>query len=239
MSVVQGTVLIIEDEEDIRLLVRTVLSKAGYQVAEAPDARTGIRAVHDARPDVVVLDVGLPDLDGWQVLDRIRGVSDVPVLMLTARATELDKVRGLQAGADDYLTKPFGRAELLARLQAVVRRSPGATSPRTAYADGVLRVDFEHHRVEVDGRPVDLTPMEFRLLSALVQHAGQVLSPEQLVQQAWDDPTAAGASKVKFTVLRLRRKLGWDGSSESPVESVRGLGYRYRRPDPVPGRTGG
>ncbi len=224
-------VLLVEDEEDIRALVRTVLSKAGYDVTEAVDGREGLRALHQANPDIVVLDVGLPDLDGWQALERIRDMSDVPIMMLTARATENDKVRGLQAGADDYLTKPFGRAELLARLEALGRRARSRPQTRTTYVDAVLRIDFEHRRVELQGAEVNLTPMEFRLLRALVQHSGQVLSAEQLVAQAWDDPTGIGAGRVKFTVLRLRRKLGWEDPETSPIESVRGFGYRYRPPE--------
>jgi DNA-binding response OmpR family regulator len=223
-------VLLVEDEEDIRALVRTVLSKAGYRVTEAVDGREGLRALHQANPDIVVLDVGLPDLDGWQALERIRDMSDVPVMMLTARATENDKVRGLQAGADDYLTKPFGRAEFLARLEALGRRAHSRPKTRTTYADRVLRIDFQHRQVDLEGEPLNLTPMEFRLLSALVQHAGQVLSAQQLVAQAWDDPTGIGAGRVKFTVLRLRRKLGWVDPETSPIEAVRGFGYRYRPP---------
>lgn len=227
------SVLLVEDEDDIRSLVCTVLSKAGYEVIEAADGREGLRALHQGNPDVVVLDVGLPDLDGWQALERIRDMSDVPVMMLTARATESDKVRGLQGGADDYLTKPFGRAELLARLQALTRRNRRSPQKRTAYTDGALEIDFQHHRVVLEGSEVKLTPMEFRLLKVLVQHASQVLSLEQLVSQAWDDPTGIGAGRVKFTVLRLRRKLGWEDPDTSPIESVRGFGYRYRPPDPA------
>ncbi len=233
-----ATVLLIEDEEDLRLLVRTVLEGSGFRMVEARDGHSGVRAVHDGAPDVVVLDIGLPDLDGWKTLERIRTMSDVPILVLTARAAETDKVRGLQAGADDYLTKPFSRGELLARLQALVRRAPAGSATRTGYADAALEVDFEQRRAQVGGREVDLTPMEFRLLAALVRHAGQVLSGPQLVELAWDDPSAVGVSRVKFTVLRLRRKLGWSDPRSSPIESVRGFGYRYRRPEEV-GAAGG
>jgi DNA-binding response OmpR family regulator len=179
-----------------------------------------------------VLDVGLPEMDGWQVLERLRDVSDVPVLVLTAHGQEAEKVRGLRGGADDYLTKPFANNELLARVEALLRRSseraeqlgqpglrrrPGA--PRPDQAPGLRQ-----------GRREALTPTEFRLLNALVRHAGAVLSPNQLLTQAWDDPTGIGQERVKFAVLRLRRKLGWSDPDESPIESVRGFGYRYRRP---------
>ena len=136
--------------------------------------------------------MGLPDLDGWQVLERIRDMSDAPVLVLTARSSERDKVRGLNAGADDYLTKPFSRVELLARLQAIRRRQVTASAARTSYDDGRIRIDFAHQQVTVNGEPVLLTPTEYRLLSALVRHTGQILSADQLIELAWDDPSGIG-----------------------------------------------
>jgi DNA-binding response OmpR family regulator len=165
------------------------------------------------------------------VLERLRDVSDVPVLVLTAHGQETDKVRGLRSGADDYLTKPFANAELLARVEALLRRaSNAATWASQVYDDGLLNLDPTGRRAYVDGEEVRLTPTEFRLLNALVRHAGAVLSPNQLLAQAWDDPTGIGQERVKFAVLRLRRKLGWTDPETSPIESVRGFGYRYRRP---------
>jgi DNA-binding response OmpR family regulator len=188
--------------------------------------------VHDVRPDLVILDVGLPEMDGWTVLDRVRDFADVPILMLTAHSEESEKVRGLRGGADDYLTKPFNNNELLARVEALLRRarSGGRADERTGsevYDDGLVRVDLRIRQVEVDGRPVDLTRTEFRLLSVLVKHAGAVLSPNQLLEQVWNDPTGIAPERVKFAVLRLRRKLGWSGDA-SPISAVRGVGYRYR-----------
>ena len=227
-------VLVIEDEADLRRLLRIVLERAGHEVVDAPNGRAGLRSFHESRPDVVVLDIGLPDLDGWQVLERIRDLSDVPVMLLTARSLEAEKVRGLQAGADDYVTKPFGRQELPARIQALLRRrSTSGTEPAALLDDGTIRVDVTAREVRVDDAPVHVTPTEFRLLVALMRHAGQVLSPEQLLDQAWDDPTGVGADRVKFTVLRLRRKLGFERPADSPIESVRGFGYRYRSQSPT------
>src|SRR5271165_2098452 len=222
------SVLVIEDEADIRQLLRTLLEREGYSVAEALEGRDGVRQFHQSHPDIVILDVGLPDLDGWQVLERIRDMSDVPVLMLTALGTERDKVRGLNAGADDYLTKPFSRVELLARLQAIRRRQVANTTPRAVFDDGRIRLDFAHQQVTMGGGPVVLTPTEYRLLSALVRHAGQILSADQLIELAWDDPSGLAPARVKYAVLRLRRKLDWDDPDESPLETVRGFGYRYR-----------
>src|SRR5580658_9044335 len=142
-------VLLIEDEDDIRQLLRTMLEREGFAITEATQGREGVRQFHQSHPDIVILDVGLPDLDGWQVLERIRDMSDVPVLMLTALSTERDKVRGLNAGADDYLTKPFSRVELLARIQAISRRQVQRSDPITTFEDGQVRVDFAQQEVTV------------------------------------------------------------------------------------------
>ena len=222
------SVLVIEDEADIRQLLRTLLEREGYSVAEALEGRDGVRQFHQSHPDIVILDVGLPDLDGWQVLERIRDMSDAPVLVLTARSSERDKVRGLNAGADDYLTKPFSRVELLARLQAIRRRQVANSTPRAVFDDGRVRLDFAHQQVTMGSEVIVLTPTEYRLLSALVRHAGQILSADQLIELAWDDPSGLAPARVKYAVLRLRRKLDWDDPDESPLETVRGFGYRYR-----------
>ncbi|HEX4083192.1 MAG TPA: response regulator transcription factor [Acidimicrobiales bacterium] len=223
------SVLAIEDDADIRQLLRALLGREGYVVSEAATGRDGLRAFHEERPDLVILDVGLPDLDGWQVLERIRDMSDAPVLVLTARSAERDKVRGLNAGADDYLTKPFSRVELLARLQAIRRRQVTTSPANTAFDDGRIRLDFVNQRVTLSGEPVLLTPTEYRLLSALVRHSGQILSADQLIELAWDDPSGLAPARVKYAVLRLRRKLDWDVPEDSPLETVRGFGYRYRQ----------
>ncbi len=175
-------VLIIEDDADIALGVQTVLGRNGFEVTTAAEGREGLRVFHSKRPDIVVLDVGLPEMDGWTVLERIRELSEVPVLMLTAHGQEADKVRGLRGGADDYLTKPFGNAEFIARVQALLRRSAGADQQAAeVYDDGSVRVNFVAHEVFVDGEQVELTATEFRLLAALIRHRGQVLSSVKLL----------------------------------------------------------
>ena len=225
-------VLVIEDDADIALAVGTVLSRSGFQMPTSPDGRAGLRAFHDTRPALVILDIGLPGMDGWAVLERIRDLSDVPVLILTAHGHEAEKVRGLRGGADDYLTKPFSMAELTARVQALLRRQRPATARDEIYDDGSVRMDFTTHEVRVNGARVDLTPTEFRLLAALVRHCGQVLSPDQLLEIAWHDPTGIAPDRVKYSVLRLRRKLGTDAVPDSPIEAVRSFGYRYRAATP-------
>ena len=222
-------ILLIEDDPDIALAVQSVLDGAGFTVGTADDGRAGLRAFHERRPGLVVLDIGLPGLDGWEVLERIRDMSDIPVLMLTAHNLESDKVRGLRSGADDYLTKPFGNQELLARVQALLRRNRSDEPEPEVYDDGRLRVSFASREVLTDAAPVSLTPLEFRLLAALIRHTGQVLSPEQLLEQAWHDPLGIGPDRVKFSILRLRKKLGWP-AADSPIQAVRGFGYRYLPP---------
>jgi DNA-binding response OmpR family regulator len=226
---VSARVLVIEDEPDVARAVAAVLTAGGLQVRTAPDGAAGLRAFYAGRPELVVLDVGLPVLDGWAVLDRLRELSDVPVLVLTSRAQEAEKVRGLRSGADDYVTKPFGNAELLARAQALLRRAGPPADQPDVYDDGLVTVAFADHQVTVAGHPVTLTPTEFRLLTALLRHPAQVLSTDQLLEQAWHDPAAVGPERVKFTVMRLRRKLGQHGAGP-PIEAVRGFGYRYRPP---------
>jgi DNA-binding response OmpR family regulator len=236
--VTDGRVLVIEDEADIAFGISVVLERGGMTVALAADGAEGLRKFHSIRPDLVVLDVGLPGMDGWTVLERIRDLSDVPILMLTAHGQEAEKVRGLNSGADDYLLKPFGNAELVARARALLRRPRSADADQAGdgggrrkpevFDDGVVHVDFGSHEVSVTGAPVDLTPTEFRLLAALVRHRGQVLSPEKLLELAWSDPLGIGPERVKYSVLRLRRKLDMSASAGSRIEAVRGFGYRYR-----------
>ena len=177
----------------------------------------------------MVLDVSMPILDGWQTLERIRDLSDVPVIMLTARDGELEKVRGLKAGADDYVTKPFGRQELLARVEALLRRGADPVVIDN-YDDGVVTIDVAQRRVLVRGEEVQLTPLEFKLLSALVRNSDQVLDHELLLELVWGDAHAVSRDQVKLYVGYLRRKLSPDDPQGFPIETVRGFGYRYRKP---------
>ena len=221
-------VLVIEDDPDIALAIKTVLGRSGFDVDSANEGRDGLRAFHAARPDVVILDIGLPEMDGWTVLERIRDLSDVPVLILTAHTMEAEKVRGLRGGADDYLTKPFGNAEFVARVQALLRRPQAADQSEEVYDDGSVQVNFGTHEVAVAGVPVELTATEYRLLAALIRHRGQVLSPVKLLDLAWSDPFGVGPERVKYSVMRLRRKLGASADAGPSIEAVRGFGYRYR-----------
>jgi DNA-binding response OmpR family regulator len=222
-------ILVVDDDEDIRLLVRELLERAGYEVIEAADGREALKLMYSSPPALVLLDITMPDLDGYQTLERIRDLSDVPVAMLTARSQELEKVRGLSAGADDYIAKPFGRQELLARVQALLRRSGGKAEVFDAYSDELLEIDYAQRRVTVDGRRVQLTPLEFKLLAAFVQNPDQVLSRDQLLDLVWGDPYGVSGDQVKLYVGYLRKKLMPDSPDEAPIETVRGFGYRYKR----------
>ncbi|MFV0462376.1 MAG: response regulator transcription factor [Nostocoides sp.] len=222
--------LVVEDDADIALALRTLLVRAGHEVAEAADGALGLRRLHERHPDLVILDLGLPVMDGWELLRRIRDVTDVPVMLLTAAGREEDKVRGLRGGADDYLTKPYPTAELLARVDALLRRSGQTRYSADDSVHGIVVLSPARHAVTVGSEPVPVSPLEFRLLSTFMQHEGQVLTAEQLLDQVWDDPTGIGPERVKFAVLRLRKKLGWADPATTPLVAVRGIGYRLDPP---------
>jgi DNA-binding response OmpR family regulator len=220
------SVLVVDDDPDVRTLVTTLLGRAGYLVAEAEDGRAALKALYGQRPDLVVLDVNMPDLDGWGTLERIRELSDVPVIMLSARNEELEKVRALRAGADDYVTKPFGRQELLARVETVLRRAGGGGMKET-YSDSIMTVDFGERRLSVGERSVELTPLEFKLLAAFVEHPNQLLEHGQLLEMVWGGERGTSRDQVKLYVGYLRKKLADAGAAPDAIETVRGFGYRY------------
>ena len=224
----QGTILLVEDNAPMRELLSTVLRRAGYEVIAAPDGDEGLHLFSARRPDIVLLDVHMPGPNGWEVLERIRERSEVPILMLTALSDDTSKVRALNGGADDYLVKPASAPELIARVGALLRRArrvPGFDAA-DAYDDGVVRVDFDARVVQVGGRELSLTPLEYRLLSAFVRHPGQILSREDLLREVWHDQTGGPSDHVKIYVGYLRRKLAAACDAEL-VETVRGFGYRW------------
>jgi DNA-binding response OmpR family regulator len=220
-------VLIVEDDDDLRDLVRTVVEREGMETIQAADGRDGLRKFYEHRPSIVILDIGLPRMNGWQVLERVRELGDVPVLILTANADELDKVRGLRDGADDYVTKPFGRQELIARIEALLRRASDSEIREEVHSDGLLEIDFPQRRATIGDAELDLTPTEFRLLAALARHPNQVLSQDQLLELAWGDSANRSRQQVKLYIGYLRRKLT-EVAEVDPIETVRGFGYRYR-----------
>lgn len=222
--------LLVDDEPEILASLRLVF-ELHWREVEIIDASTGFDAltiVESERPDLVVLDVGLPDRDGYDVLRELRLFSAVPVIMLTARDQPLDKVRGLEAGADDYVGKPFDHLELLARVRAVLRRLDlKAPGPRAAtYRRGDLEIEVDARDVRVAGRRVSLTATEWRVLEVLVANAGWIVPHERLVSRVWGREDPAGAEGLRVFLRRLRRKLGDDASSPRYIETARGIGYR-------------
>jgi two-component system alkaline phosphatase synthesis response regulator PhoP len=221
-------VLVIDDDQSIVDLLSTYLKREGFQVDAAGDGVAGLSKAHQFRPDVVILDIMLPDLDGLEVLRRLRGTSSAYVLMLTAKAEETDKIVGLSAGADDYVTKPFSPREVTARIRAILRRGRGAD----ASAAGVLvfhtvRIDPARREVRKGDVRVDLTTREFDLLHALASYPGHVLSREQLIARVWGADYFGDDRVVDAHVKDLRRKLGDDPSRPRLIETVRGIGYKF------------
>ena len=223
------TVLVVEDERDIADLVRYHVEKAGMRVVHAADGGTALRLARAELPDVVVLDLMLPGLDGLEVCRQLRreaATRRLPIIMLTARGEEVDRVVGLELGADDYVVKPFSPRELIARIRAVLRRSDGPVPEPTGRATGELHVDEARHAVTVGGQPVELTAKEFGLLAALMRADGRVLGREQLLETVWGYGNAAEIESrtVDVHVRRLRAKLG---SEARRIVTVKAVGYRF------------
>jgi two-component system, OmpR family, response regulator RegX3 len=226
-----ASILVVDDEESITQFVSYNLKKEGYDVVVARDGDSALELADRQRFDLVVLDIMLPGIDGFEVCRRLRAKDDMPVLFLSARDTELDKVVGLEMGADDYLAKPFGIRELQARVKALLRRASGSAHRETAEvgermeACGLV-LDEGAHTVAFEERDIDLTPREFELLACLMRHGGNVLTREQLLKQAWGWQIVVETKTVDTHVKRLRDKLEAAGASPDVVETVRGYGYR-------------
>ncbi len=221
------TVLVIEDDTSLRRALRTSLKARGLEVLESPNAEDGLVLVADNRPDVVLLDLGLPDLDGIEALRRMRSFSDVPVVVLTARDRQQDKIEALDAGADDYVTKPFDVEEVLARVRATLRRVPQASSvPAVVHVDG-LEVDLVRKQVRLDGEVVHLTKTELALLEQLATQPGKLLTHEYLLRQVWGRGYGSESNYLRVYVGQLRRKLGDDATSPRLIVTEPGIGYRW------------
>jgi DNA-binding response OmpR family regulator len=225
-------VLVVDDEAPIRQLVRGYLEAEGFEVGEAADGPAALAAVRERTPDVVVLDVMLPGLDGIEVCRQLRTFSDAYVLMLTARGEEIDRVVGLSVGGDDYLVKPFSPRELVARVKALLRRprsvAQGGRDPNGGRAASGLEIDAAKRSVRVDGQAVELTALEFDLLAALARDPGTVVRRSALLDRVWGPEFVADEHLVDVHVANLRRRLGDDAERPRFVETVRGVGYRLR-----------
>jgi two-component system KDP operon response regulator KdpE len=231
MSEGRATILVVDDEPQIRRFLRASLDVHGYDVSEAATAAEGLRLATTARPDLVVLDLGLPDRDGFEVLRTIREWSRVPVFVLSVRGRENEKVKAFEMGADDYVTKPFGMAELLARVRSALRRRLREEVPEPVFTVGGLEVDVERRSVRVDGAEVRLSPKQYRLLQTLVAHAGKVVTHHQLLREVWGPAHVDDVQYLRIFVRKLRSRLEADPSRPRYLLTELGVGYRLRTPD--------
>ncbi len=224
----KANILVVDDEKAIGDLMKDILEAEGYRVAVAADGLEGLKAFFETRPTLVLLDILMPEMNGWQLLERIREVSEVPVIIVTALGREQDTVRGLRSGADDYVVKPVRRSEFLARVDAILRKANPSAQVGEEYEDAVLRVDFKRHRVHLKGDQVDLSAQEFRLLGTLVRNANAVMSTDRLLELCWSE--VGGPESVRVYVGYLRKKLEENPRKPCLIETVREFGYRYCPP---------
>ena len=223
------TIVLIEDDSHIRRFVHASVQTTDMRVLDAECGRRGLALAASARPDLVILDLGLPDMDGVDVIRQLRDWSSIPVIVLSARTREDEKVAALDAGADDYLTKPFGVAELMARIRAHLRRhnrNAADTAQTSRICFGEVAVDLEVRRVEREGQVVHLTPIEYRLLVSLIRHAGRVLTHRQLLQAVWGPGRTHSAHYLRIYMGHLRRKLERDAAQPEHIVTETGVGYR-------------
>lgn len=222
-------ILVVDDEERMVRFIRLNLEHDGFQVSEAFNGKEAIQKIRDVTPDLILLDVMMPDLDGFEVLETVREVSNVPVIMLTAKGEEDDRVRGLELGADDYVTKPFSPRELVSRVKAVLRRTESATGSMHGLieVDERLKIDFDRREIWLEGKLVKLRPTEYRMLYHLVQNAGWVVTHDQLLTKVWGYEYRDEPHYVRLYINYLRQKLEADPSNPKYILTERGVGYRF------------
>jgi DNA-binding response OmpR family regulator len=222
----KNKILLIDDDPTLLDLLSQFLAEAGYEVFSAPNGPSGLKLAYNERPNLVLLDVMMPGMDGWEICARLREMTEVPIVMVTAKSSEADKLRGFRLGIDDYVTKPFSFAELVARVQAVLSRATLPDKDSGYAVHGNIRLDTKRFQAFVDDREVELTPTEFRLLEALVRRGGEVAGERELIQEVWGDYRQENASVVRRYILMLRKKIEKDPSSPALLLTVRGFGYR-------------
>ncbi len=220
-------VLVVDDEPQIRRALRTSLEAHGYEVATVGTGEEGVVGVAEQAPDLILLDLGLPDIDGVEVLNRLRAFSDVPVIVLSVRESQSDKVAALDAGADDYVTKPFGMEELLARARAAMRRQGSEDPPEPVRRVGDLEVDLSRRLVTLGEEQVRLTPTEYGLLEALVTNPGKLLTHQWLLRKVWGQGYGTETTYLRTYVRALRKKLGDDAQAPALIVTEPGVGYRW------------
>jgi two-component system KDP operon response regulator KdpE len=221
-------ILVIDDEETTVQLIAILLERRGYEVIKAFRADEGLRKAYRSQPDLVLLDIMMPDMDGWDVCKRLREMSDVPIIFLTARGETRDVVRGLEMGADDYILKPYDNDELVARVRAHLRRSPRPNmSEELVFNNGEFRINFMNREVRVRNEIKHLTPKEFNLLGVLVRSAGRVVTRNELVTEAWGEEYGDAIDSLKLYIHYLRQKLEVDPNHPEYILTLRGVGYRF------------
>jgi two-component system KDP operon response regulator KdpE len=223
-------ILLVDDDVEFAELARVWLQKAGYEVLTAEDGKAGLRRVFSSRPNLVLLDANMPEMDGFEVCHRIRVMSDIPVIMVTVNGRTSDLLRGFDLGADDYMTKPVDFAELVARVAAILRRCSGEMEEEEAtesFHDGELEIDWRSHQVYVRGKAVKLSPTEFNLLSCLIKNRGWIVTHEQLLQKVWGPNYVGDKSFVKLYIRYLRQKIEEDPHTPRLILTERGVGYRF------------
>lgn len=225
MSEIPPLILLIEDDPQTRRFLKSSLMHRGWRILEADNGKTGLALVHSDNPDLMILDLGLPDMDGISVMKKLRQVSDLPVLILSARSQEQNKILALDAGADDYLTKPFGTGELHARLQALLRRAKRTVSSEV-FETGELKVDLVNRKVFISGNEVRVTPIEFRLLSILIRHAGLVVKHHELLKEVWGSEHINDQHYLRIYMGQLRHKLEINPARPRYLLTEVGVGYR-------------
>ena len=222
----KNKILLIDDDPTLLDLLSQYLQEAGYEVFTAANGTVGMKLAYNEQPDLVLLDVMMPGMDGWEICARLREMTQVPIVMVTAKSSEADKLRGFRLGVDDYVTKPFSFAELVARVQAVLARA-NMPEKNTGYAThGNIRLDMKKYQASVGDRVVELTPTEFRLLEALVRRKGQVANERELIQEVWGEYRQEDDSMVRRYILMIRKKIENDPSNPTLLLTVRGFGYR-------------
>ena len=227
MTVGVPRVLVVDDEAPIRKFLRISLTAEHFDVIEAATGGEALRLASSRRPDIVVLDLGLPDVDGIELIEALRGVLQVPIIVLSIRAAEEEKIAALYAGAGDYVTKPFATGELTARLRALLRDRGSGKSPRTIFDAGSVRVDVARHRVTLDGAEIRLTPKEFDLLALLVANTGRIVTHRQLLTEVWGKAHETDTQYLRVYIGQLRQKLGDDPAEPRFIANEPGIGYRF------------
>jgi two-component system KDP operon response regulator KdpE len=228
------TILVVDDEPQIRRFLRTSLAAHGYDVLEAVDGAEALRQATTGHPDLIVLDLGLPDMEGFDVLKKVREFSPVPVFILSVRSREGEKVKALDLGADDYITKPFGMAEFIARVRGAFRRRARARVPQAVFTVGGLEVDVERRIVRIEGAEIRLSPTQYQLLYLLVENAGKVVTHQHLLRDVWGPAHTEDVQYLRVFMRKLRSRIEADPARPRYLLTELGVGYRLRSPDQLP-----